>query len=264
MLSGLRACCTALLAAVLLTAAGAPALAWGPEGHRIVGELAARQLRPATAAAVTALLAGEPEPTLAGVANDADLHKTDATGPLHYINFPPGRCDYQPARDCPDGRCVIAAIERAAAVVGDRQAASADRRQALKDLVHFVADLHQPLHAGRAEDRGGNRVPLRWQGAPHNLHQHWDGLLIRAIGTDATRLAASLARRRKPAASTLAGPPAAWARQSCALVASADFYPAAETFDEAAYRRRWQPVLETQLQRAGLRLAAQLELALGH
>lgn len=262
-MTGPRARCTGLLAAVLLMAASDPVSAWGPEGHRIVGELAARELRPATAAAVAALLAGEPEPTLAGVANEADRHKTEATGPLHYINFPPGRCDYQPARDCPDGRCVIAAIERAMATVGDRQAAAADRRLALKNLVHFVGDLHQPLHAGRAADRGGNTVALRWHGEPRNLHQLWDSALIRAIGSDATRLAARLARRRKPAASILAGPPAAWAQQSCRLVASPDFYPARETFDEAAYQRRWQPVLETQLQRAGLRLAALLERALG-
>src|SRR3954453_14838129 len=84
------------------------ALAWSNLGHRLVGELAQRHLTPAANAQVAELLAGEPEPSLAGVASWADdLRRSDAeafkrTASWHYINFPVGTCAYQPKRDCPD------------------------------------------------------------------------------------------------------------------------------------------------------------------
>ncbi|MBA4287110.1 MAG: endonuclease [Xanthomonadaceae bacterium] len=247
----------ALLIAAAIAGTAVPARAWGPEGHRVIGELAAVQLTPAAAAAVGTLLAGEPEPTLAGIANWADETKSPASGPLHYVNITAANCRYRPARDCPDGRCVIAAIAQSVAALDDPAATLDERRTALKNLVHFVGDLHQPLHAGHAEDRGGNTVPLQWQGNDSNLHQLWDGLLIQSIDPDWRHLAARLA----PKAGTAAARPSDsrdWARESCAIVADTDFYPASGTPDEAAYRQRWQTTLETRLRRAGQRLAALL------
>jgi len=250
-----------LLAAAALAATTVPALAWGPDGHRLVGELAAAQLTPAAQQAVAALLTGEPEPTLAGIANWADETRTPDSGPLHYVNFPHGSCHYQASRDCPDGRCVVAAIEASAALVGNLQASPAQRRDALKNLVHFVGDLHQPLHAGRADDRGGNTVQLQWQGAGSNLHQLWDSLLIEAIETDRRHLAARLLAQ-KPNASTRDRDSRHWAEESCAIVAEPDFYPATRTPDETAYRQRWQATMEARLQRAGQRLAGLLNALL--
>ena len=92
----------------LLLLAPATVLAWGKDGHRIVGELAQHQLKPAAQAEVTRLLAGEAEPTLAGVANWADeLRETDPerkapSSKWHYVNFPRADCHYTPPRDCPD------------------------------------------------------------------------------------------------------------------------------------------------------------------
>lgn len=243
----------ALIAAPFATIPAAKA--WGPEGHRIVGQIAADQLNPAATRAVAAILADEPEATLAGVANWADDTRTKESGPLHYLNFPRGSCTYLPARDCPDGRCVIAAIEQSIATLTQKNVSPAARNEALKNLVHFVGDLHQPLHAGRSEDRGGNTVQLQWQGEGSNLHQLWDSLLIRAINPDWRRQALRLAPPKiapKPMDS------AEWARESCAIVAASDFYPTSATPDEAAYLARWQPTLDQRLSLAGLRLAALL------
>ena len=78
-----------------------------PQGGALA-QIAAEHLQPGTRAAVAALLDGEPEPSLAGIANWADEVREPRDGPLHYLNFPDGDCRYQPQRDCPRGRCVIA------------------------------------------------------------------------------------------------------------------------------------------------------------
>ena len=252
---GLRARCALLAVALMSLPTAAPA--WGPEGHRIVAQIAADHLQPPAAQAIAALLAGEPEPTLAGIANWADETKSRESGPLHYINFPRGTCRFVVDRDCPDGHCVIAAIERSVATLGNRTETTAARNEALKNLVHFVGDLHQPLHAGRAEDRGGNTVQLQWHGEGANLHQLWDSLLIKDIDGDWRRQAARLESR----SATVGGKPgdsAEWARESCATVAAAGFYPASSVPDEQAYLRRWRPILDQRLSLAGLRLAALL------
>lgn len=238
----------ALTAAFL--AATPRAEAWGREGHRIVGDIAADHLTPTAARAVATLLVDEPEPTLAGIANWADDIRSSESGPLHYVNFPRGTCTYRASRDCADGRCVIAAIEQSIASLRRRDTSTLARREALKQLVHYVGDIHQPLHAGRSADRGGNTVQLQWRGEGSNLHQVWDRLLIRDLGVDARRV---VPRQRPPSLEI-----AAWARESCAIVASAGFYPASATPDEAAYLARWRSTVDQRLRLAGLRLAALL------
>jgi len=87
-------------------------LAWGPIGHHIVAERAEAKLTPSAHRAVNDLLSEEPEPILADVANWADDAKNKQTAPLHFINFPLIDCHYTSERDCPDGKCIIAAIEK--------------------------------------------------------------------------------------------------------------------------------------------------------
>ena len=251
-----RALRLAGLAAALLVALVPKAFAWGPDGHRIVAQIAAEHLQPGTRAAVAALLDGEPEPSLAGIANWADEVREPLDGPLHYLNFPDGDCQYQPRRDCPRGQCVVAAIERAAKTLKRDKASRTQKQVALKQLVHFIGDIHQPLHAGRKADRGGNLVQLRWRGRGSNLHQLWDSGLIASLEPDWQRYL----RRLEPVALRLEpGSPqtADWAMESCAIVASDGFYPDSGK-PGLAYRDRWQGVLEQRLMLAGLRLAATL------
>lgn len=250
-----RALHLALLATALLLASP-QLLAWGPEGHRIVSQIATDRLNPAARAAVAAILADEPEPSLVGVANWADEVRDERTGPLHYINFPIGDCHYQPARDCPGGRCVIAAIDSAVSVLKDRKATAEQRRVALKQLVHFAGDVHQPLHGGRAEDRGGNTVPLQWHGEDSNLHKLWDVALIEAIEPDWQRYVERLAAK---AAGVELGPLTAdaWAMESCLIVAAPGFYPA-DHEPGPEYLTAWRGTVDVRLNLAGLRLAALL------
>lgn len=246
--------------AALLLVASAQAFAWGPEGHRIVGEIAAEHLTPAAKAAVDQLLVGEAEPTLPGIANWADETRNPETGPLHYINMPKGDCHYQPPRDCPNGHCVVGGIEHAVAVLKHSGASITERRTALKYFVHFVGDIHQPLHAGLAEDRGGNSFLLNWHAAHNNLHRLWDSTMITQVEPDWRRYAARLAPYAiNTDLATL--DPADWAQASCELAQSPGFYP--ETHDPGdAYFEQWQPTVDRQLTLAGLRLAAWLNVLL--
>src|SRR5690606_6282129 len=199
----------ALLFTLAALSAAAPALAWSVLGHQLVGELAQRHLSPAGNAAAETLLAGEPDPTLAGPAacpgrlRHLDPERFKATSRWHYVNTPPGEaCAYVAERDCPDGECVIGAIQAQRAILADRSQPLEARRDALKFIVHFIGDVHQPMHANNHDDLGGNRyqVSLRTDLEPEayarkhyvdgvmgtNLHSIWDYYIL---GTDGLSLA---------------------------------------------------------------------------
>ncbi|MBX3726831.1 MAG: S1/P1 nuclease [Xanthomonadales bacterium] len=256
-----------VLALAAILAAAAPARAFGPDGHRIVGDLAARQIAAGTAARVAALLAGEADASLAGVSIWADEVRERPewrhTAPWHYVNLPRGDCRYLASRDCKDGRCIVAAIGEQAEILADRSRDPALRARALKFLVHFVADIHQPLHAGHADDRGGNTFQLFYLGQGGNLHALWDGGLLRASREPWRTRSARLAEVRADTDTRWSiRAPRAWAEASCRLIASADIYPRRPGRLPADYMERQLPVVERQLVLAGARLAALLDALL--
>jgi nuclease S1 len=270
---------------LLLAAFVAPdAVAWSAQGHRMVGDLAQRHLTPAASAQVAVLLQGEPDPTLAGVASWADaLRKSnpesyEKTERWHYINFPAGTCAYLPRRDCPDGNCVAGQIERQREILADRARSPDDRREALKFLVHFVGDVHQPLHASNRKDRGGNdyQISLRTALVPTgekardysdgvmgtNLHSVWDYYVLASSGMSAGPYAHRLAARpwppELPARST---DPSAWAMESCGLIAARHLYPATHKMD-GRYLDAQRPLAERRILIAAKRLSDLLNATL--
>jgi hypothetical protein len=260
----------ALVLAAALLCLPPPAAAWGARAHQVVAELAARQLRPQARAEVARLLAGEPDPTLAGVANWADdLREHDAErGPAttrwHFVNFPRGRCDYVPPRDCPDGRCLVAAINRQFLALADTTRPDRERAEALKFLVHLVGDAHQPLHAGLADDLGGNRYQLSYAGEGWNLHSVWDALLPKRRGLEPAAYADFLAAQPPlPAdpARRSDRPAVEWVLESCRLAQAPGFYPQGHVLEDA-YLEAQLPVAELRLRLAGQRLADMLNFAL--
>ena len=249
----------ALLA--LWSACTASAQAWGVQGHQVVAAMAWQGLKPAAREQAARLLALEPGQTLVSVATWADETRDASTAPWHYLNFPRGVCQFDAARDCPDGQCVVAAIERQAAVLAST-ASDPERLKALKYLVHFVADLHQPLHAGYRDDRGGNTVQLRFLMQASNLHALWDrGLLDRLDLNNTALAAAALAQPAVPEPSSSSGELAiAIAEESCRIVAQPGFYPQGDPSE--AYAARMTPVVLRRLALAATRLAVILNQAL--
>jgi hypothetical protein len=250
-----------LLCLLLLPAA--PLAAWGDLGHRVVAELAERQLRPATRERALALLADDEAADLAAVAGWADrirdLPQYDWARPLHYVNLPRS-CRYDAERDCRHQACIVAAIERFGTELGDRGRAPASRAEALKFLVHFVADIHQPFHAGFAADLGGNRHQLSIDGRGSNLHAVWDRELPARHGDDAGAYADTLDRAGRPDPGS--DQPAEWAEQSCALIDAHGLYPTGRKIGEE-YLSRQLPLADARMRLAAARLARMIEQALG-
>jgi nuclease S1 len=258
-----------LLIVFLLPAA---AFAWGPKGHRLVAGLAATELSPQARAEVARLLRDAPEPTLAGVSNwaddlrdnpvvgDADLGKR--TSRWHYVNLAEDDCGYRTAAHCPDGDCVIEAIRRQRDLLADRRQPDTVRAQALKFLVHFVGDAHQPLHAGYARDKGGNTIQLQVDGQGSNLHRLWDSGIVASANMSERRYLRHLQRMPLPPRARVGiDDPAAWAEASCRIVLQSGFYPPRPKL-EPAYFTQWRPTAERQLRIAGHRLATLLNDAL--
>jgi len=249
-----------ILLALLLTLSPVPALAWGAQGHEIIATIAAQQLAPRARAQVAKLL-GSPA-MLIHDANWADevRDQRPETGCWHYVDIPLGAPGYVAGRHCPSGQCVVAQIVSARQVLANQRLPAARRAEALRFLIHFVADLHQPLHAADNQDRGGNDIRISLQGRRTNLHQLWDTRVVEAMGRDATRIAGSIMASVSPAQRKAwqAGTPVAWAHESH-RIARDSIYPMVEGRRSLRlsndYLRREFPATRQQLAKAGLRLA---------
>ncbi len=238
----------------LLSSVSLECLAWGSTGHQAIATLAEKQLTPTAQAQVQALLAQEPGSTLASISTWADERKNPTTARWHFLNFPRDSCTYDKARDCPDGNCVVGAIDRQLDVLKS-SAADLQKLQALKYLVHFVGDLHQPLHLGYSEDKGGNKYQIQAYKRGSNLHSLWDSGLIKYVSDDPDAWVTRLSSKPLPMRVNVIDPVRV-AEESCRIVATPGFYPDRKV--EGPYVDRWTPVLEQQLQLGGSRLARML------
>lgn len=263
-LSALSICLPVLLFAL-------SAQAWGPLGHRASALIAEDALNPRARAAVQSILGGE---KLVDAAMWADhvrnLPAYQHTAAYHYEGISDGQTFENSLQRLPrEARFqggAVSAILRAEDVLRDPGHPLEAKRTALRLLLHFVADLHQPLHTGRPEDRGGNDTRLRWGPRTTSLHALWDSQLITTIHADiaqeeseeagpAVELARRLSmvdrsrelRRRKP------GDLAAWLRESVELRPLA-YDPRAVSAPDA-YIATVRGPLETQLYLSGLRAA---------
>ena len=199
----------ALLALLALFAAATPAQAYWEYGHESVARIAWEQMRPDTRRQVAALLRQGrlletpecPVRTIEQASVWADCIK-----PLgdrfayvyswHYQNVDVCK-PFDLKSACKDGNCVSAQIERNARLLADPKVPVRERLMALALLVHFMGDLHQPMHAGDHQDLGGNRVAANYGivGGRANLHSIWDGWLAeRAISTPPSGPSAILAQ----------------------------------------------------------------------
>lgn len=249
-----------LLAAGIAILAPAPALAWGKTGHRIVATIADGYLSGRAHAGIRLILGEE---SLAEASTWPDEMRSDpdpwwqkAAGPFHYVTLPDGGA-YADAHAPREGDAVTA-LKEFAAVVRDPSVSLERRRLALRFIVHIVADLHQPLHAGNGRDKGGNAVKVRFMGEETNLHAVWDSGLIDQEQLSFTEYSRWLERRI--ASDELIGwwqaAPAMWIAESIAL--HPQVYPVGS---ELSYRYVFdsKPIVERRLQQGGVRLAAYLE-----
>ncbi len=247
--------------AAALACAALPAYGWGPEGHRLVARIAMAQLSKRAQAKVAAILA--PGETLASISSWADQIRRDRanTGPWHYIDIPIDQPAMDMARDCPQDNCVVAQIAAERAVLKNREASEVERREALMFLVHFVGDMHQPLHSSDNKDKGGNDVHVVLFDRPGNLHSAWDSGLLSRMGTEDELFPALLAEARKNRRKFAKGSVADWAMDShreAQQVVYGKLPPEPAGTPEplgAEYQAAADPVIRLQIEKAGDRLA---------
>jgi len=249
----------AIFAGLALSGYSPDSLAWGSDGHTAIAMLAIGQLQPAARRELEYIAGPLDEQTIMEACNWPDtIRETEKwvwAAPRHYINIPRGESVYVETRDCPDQVCNTEAIKIFAAGLANRQAGKEQRWQAFAWLCHLVGDLHQPLHAGFADDRGGNLFNVVFNGQDMNLHAFWDRELIHLHAGSAQDLLQLLGK--SPAIQTTAGwsPELvdAWTSESHKL-AEQRVYPPSMNIDEAYVRQSWE-IAQQQLGTAAARLA---------
>jgi hypothetical protein len=290
---------TAFLAFSLLAAVPQQAAAWGDDGHKVVALIAEHYLTPTAKRQVDALLAADTDPltphdiaseaTWADRYRDSDNRRShyDATKRWHFVDLE--ITDPDVAKACyghaplPAGTpasvgdknaCVVDKINQFAEELGAPGTDAEERIVALKFLLHVVGDMHQPLHASDNNDAGGNSVKVMVDGFDHrarnNLHGFWDTQFVEALGRPPAALATQLLAQitSEQEAEWKQGTPNDWALESFSI-AQVDVYGdpplSKDTLQrlDAAYVDRAKKDVALQLSRAGVRLAAVLNKALG-
>jgi hypothetical protein len=273
--------------------ASAPVEAWGDLGHQVTALIAYRHLTPKARTALDALLRSDGDtltpPDFASRATWADRYRNAhrETAAWHFINIEidhpdlASACFDFPAQGVarlasagPAEDCVVNKIDEFTAELRSPVTAAAERLLALKFLIHFIGDLHQPLHAADHGDRGGNCIGLA---SPHgqtvNLHGFWDVDVVEALGHSPGQIADMLDARLAGADKAIwaQGTARSWAMDSFE-VGRRDAYalPSLPTCLHRGfvalspeYEARAQKDAATQLLKAGVRIATVLNEALG-
>jgi hypothetical protein len=263
---------TIFLSIALLLCLPSPSTPWSRWEHEVIAEIAQRNLTGAARRQVELILG--PDIGLRAVATWADRvrYQRRFTAPWHWINYPLelDEPDYD-VMNTPRGN-VVWAIEQQIDLLKNPAVQGRAREEALKFLVHFIGDLHQPLHCGKGEDRGGNDVKVTWEGKATNLHSVWDGRLAGADGGNpliwAGYIQAEIPPGQRPR--IMRGRPYDWMIESHRI--ARDFcYPrlpravpsAGGPELAGAYANAAQPIVRERLARAGLRLALVLNNIFG-
>ncbi len=228
---------------------------WGKTGHRVVGEIAEKYLSKKTEKQISKLLDGH---SLAFVANYADDIKSDrqydAFSPWHYVNFPFGeKYETYPKSEKGD---IIQAIEKCITVLKNENSSREDKVFYLKMLIHFVGDLHQPLHVGLADDKGGNNFQVRWFNDGSNLHSVWDYKMLDFYEMSYTEVATNTDVLSKEQVEAIKkGSVIDWMYESRALCEN--IYDHTEVGGKLSYNYMYEymDTLRSQLQKGGIRLA---------
>lgn len=229
---------------------------WGPTGHRATGKIAENHLTKKAKRKIDKLLQGE---SLAFVSTFADEIKSDRKKygkfyTWHYVNMPLD-ARYEDVEKNPKGD-LITGIKECIRVLRDEKSSVEDKRFYLKMLVHLMGDLHQPLHIGQKEDKGGNTIQVQWHGRGSNLHRVWDENLINKWDMSYLELADNAKYLSKEQIKAVQkGGVLDWMKDTHKLTKRV--YGSAKSGDKLRYRYSYDyfPVVREQLQKGGLRLA---------
>ncbi|MBK0382340.1 S1/P1 nuclease [Pedobacter sp. SD-b] len=167
-------------------------ISWGVVGHRTIAKIAENHLTPRAKAVVQQLLGAEDMPIVSTFSDEIRYsNEYKETGPWHYLNLPQGLSyqDFVTRLKSDSSENVYNALLKMEKQLTNPNSTKEEKTFALKMVIHLVGDLHQPMHISRAEDLGGNKIDIRFQGKPTNLHSLWDSGLIDYNGMTFTEMA---------------------------------------------------------------------------
>lgn len=232
------------------------AFAWGPTGHRATGLIAEQYLSKKAKKKLQLLLNGQ---SLAMAATWMDEIRSDSTYDnmvdWHWVTIQDGET-YEQSKKNPKGD-VIESIERIVAALKSKKLSAKEEVEHIKILIHLIGDIHQPLHVGGGNDRGGNDVKIMWFRVDSNLHRVWDSDMIDDSKLSYTELAQSL---DKPSTTQLQS----WQKATVREWATESMSYRKEVYDYGqgklgySYSYKYFPIVRTRLLQAGVRLAAVL------
>src|SRR5690625_4031461 len=178
----------------LLSFANAPQ--WGKTGHRATAEIADDYLTEKAKKAIAELLDGDSPALVSTFADEVKSDRAyDEYNVWHYINIPEGKT-YEDVKDNKDPN-IIWAINKVKKGLKDPAVSKEKKQFYLKMLIHMIGDLHQPMHIGRPEDLGGNKIIVFWFGDASNLHKVWDSEMLDSYKMSYTELAKNQKRLSK-------------------------------------------------------------------
>jgi len=231
---------------------------WGPLGHRTVGEIATQYLTPKAKREIKKLLNRE---SLALVSTYGDEIKSDKRYnkyySWHYINMSL-EADYDVSKQNPDGD-LVSGIAYCKSVVTDQNASDEDKAFYLKLLIHFIGDLHQPMHIALEKDKGGNDFKVQWFYQDTNLHTVWDRKMIEDYGMSYIELSKNVDYLTKDQIKELQkGTVIDWVNETHKL--TREVYAFSKEGDNLRYEYsyKFMNVARRQMQLAGIRLAKTL------
>jgi hypothetical protein len=241
-----------------------PSFGWGQTGHRVVGEIATSQLKPCTEKKIAAILQGE---SLAMCSTWMDEVKSDKAydhwDPWHYCTIG----DHQSYAEAgtPSQGDILMKLDEITRELETKKFKHGGEANAIKILVHLLGDLHQPLHVGRGDDKGGNDFKIKYFGKSSNLHRIWDSDLIDGTQLSYTEYSQHLLRTttQDRVKQHQSGSYLDWANESKAL-RMAGIYPPAD-LENLSYQYGYENYsrLEERLVQAGIRLAMVLNRIYG-
>ncbi|NCT09721.1 MAG: S1/P1 nuclease [Flavobacteriia bacterium] len=236
---------------------------WGQNGHRATGKIAENYLTKKAKRNIDKLLKGK---SLALVSTYADEIKSDrkynSYSVWHYVNMGLEE-SYEVSEKNPEGDLVVG-IDTCIKVLRNDKSTEEDKVFHLKMLIHLIGDLHQPMHIGRKEDKGGNDIQVQWFGQGTNLHSVWDTKMIEDYNMGYLELAANADHLSKIQVTSLQkGTVIDWVNE--VHVATNEVYKSVKVGEKLSYRYSYLylETVRTQLQKGGIRLAKVLNEIFG-
>lgn len=236
-------------------------VSWYDTGHRTIGKIAENHLTPEASAKVKWLLGHETLASVAGWADDVKYEEYKGTAPWHFLNLPSGLSfdDFVKTVRAMGPGNIYTAIRGCEGTLQSSSATRAQKYVALKFLVHFVGDAHQPMHISRAEDRGGNEIAVKFLNNPTDLHSLWDGVLIEHQGLSYSEMAAKYDTATPEMIRKWQNDPEIiWLWESY-QISSQLYTEMAENNDLGEeYYKTHMPLIQQRIEKAGIRLAGVL------